>query len=326
MNIGLVFDLRDEYLARGWSPEAAAEFDAEETIAAIAAGIVQSGHAVERIGGLAELVPRLAAGQRWDLVFNLAEGCCGSSREAQVPALLEAWQIPCTFSDATVMALCQRKSLAKRVLRDLGLPTPDFAVVDDPGDVQHVTLPYPLFVKPEAEGSSKGIDSASIVHDPAALARRCAVLRARFAQPVLVETCLPGREFTVGLLGTGMEAVAVGALEVVPLPAAEPGAYTFRNKEECRDRIAYRLTTGPLAEELAVLALAAWRGVGGRDAGRIDFRLDADGRPAILEINPLPGLRPGYSDLPLLCAQQHISHGELIRRILASAAVRCGAV
>ncbi|MBU2551487.1 MAG: D-alanine--D-alanine ligase, partial [Proteobacteria bacterium] len=206
MRIGLTYDLREEYLKLGFGEEETAEFDQPRTVEAIESALQDLGHETERIGRLGCLVERLAAGRRWDMVFNIAEGLRGYAREAQVPAILEAYDIPCTFSDALVLALTLHKGLTKRVVRDLGLPTPDFVVVESMADIEAVDLPYPLFAKPVAEGTGKGVTPASRIEGPDQLGSACARLLAKFRQPVLVETFLPGREFTVGLLGTGEDA------------------------------------------------------------------------------------------------------------------------
>ena len=203
MRIGFTYDLRDDYLRQGYGEEDAAEFDAAETIDAIESALRSLGHAVDRIGGVKPLVARLAAGDRWDLVFNYAEGLFGFAREAQVPALLDAFQVPYTFSDGLAFALTLHKGHTKHVVRGLGLPTPDFAVVSSADEVERVRLPYPLFVKPVASGSSVGISAASYVAEPTALAAVCEQIIEKYRQPALVETYLPGRELTVGISGTG---------------------------------------------------------------------------------------------------------------------------
>ena len=165
-----------------------------------------NGVAPVRIGHIRSLTQRLAAGERWDFVFNICEGLAGAGREAQVPALLEAYGIPCSFSDSLVMALCLHKGLTKHVLRDKGIPTAPFAVIETMADLDGFTLPFPVFAKPVAEGTGKGVSPASRAENPAALRRSCRNLMSRFRQPVLVETFLPGREFTVGMIGTGRHA------------------------------------------------------------------------------------------------------------------------
>jgi KamA family protein/D-alanine--D-alanine ligase len=315
LRLALVYDLRDDYLAAGWSAEDAAEFDPPETIDSIEAALQALGHAVARVGHVRELTRRLAAGERWDLVFNTAEGVAGFGRESQVPALLDAFGIPYTFSDPLVCALTLHKGMAKRVLRDAGVPTTDFRVVADEDDLARLDLPFPLFAKPVAEGTAKGIDGGS-------LWARCRHLWATWQQPVLLEPFLPGREFTVGILGSGREAEAVGTLEVLLRPGAEPHAYSFVNKERCEDLCEYRLADAEAAARVERLALAAWRALGARDAGRVDLREDAEGRAFVLEANPLPGLHPTHSDLPMICSARGIAYVELLRRIVDSAATR----
>jgi D-alanine-D-alanine ligase len=288
----------------------------------IDAAIRAMGHETERVGGLAPLAEALAAGRRWDLVFNIAEGMHGFGREAAVPALLEAWGIPCTFSDPLVLALALHKGMTKRVVRDCGLRTPDFAVVERPEDVDGVRLPYPLFAKPVAEGTSKGVTGNSLVLEPSGLVPVCAELLKTFHQPVLVEEYLPGREFTVGLLGSGERARAVGVMEVFVVGGGDTGAYTFDNKAEYESRIRYALADDAPARAAADLALASWRALGCRDGGRVDVRLDAAGRPAFIEVNPLPGLNPEHSDLPIMWGLAGNDYGALIAAIVDSACER----
>lgn len=324
MHIGLTFDLRAEYLAAGYTEEETAEFDRPDTIEAIEAALQFLGHQTDRIGHVRQLVQRLAAGDRWDLVLNIAEGLHGLARESQVPAVLDAYQIPYTFSDPLVTAVCLHKGLSKLVVRQAGIPTPDFALVERLEDVRRVSLPYPLFAKPVAEGTGKGIDARSKVSDPAGLERVCSELLARFRQPVLVETFLPGREMTVGLWGTGRSAEVIGTLEIRLRPSAEPYAYSYANKEACEDRVDYRLADAADAtvREAEHLALAAWRALGCRDAGRVDVRCDATGQPQFIEVNPLAGLHPQHSDLPMLCTACGIPYVRLIERIVESALER----
>ncbi len=329
MRIGLAYDLRADYLAAGYGEEETAEFDRPDTVEAIEDALRRLGHEPDRIGNAWRLVERLARGDRWDLVFNIAEGLHGIGREAQVPALLDLYQIPYTFSDPLVMALSLHKGMAKTVVRGAGIPTPDFAAIERIEDLDGLALPYPLFAKPVAEGTGKGIGPASKIADPAALRRVCGELLERYRQPVLLETFLPGREMTVGLWGTGPKAEVLGTLEIVLNPGAEPGAYSYVNKERCEDLVEYRLVSGTSDPEVGraeELALAVWRTLGCRDAGRVDFRSDAQGQPHFLEVNPLAGIHPFHSDLPMLCTALGIPYVKLIERIVASAMERAGQI
>jgi D-alanine-D-alanine ligase len=322
MNIGITYDLRHEYLAAGYSEEETVEFDRLETIEAIDETLRHLGYTTERIGHVQHLAARLVNGARWDLVFNIAEGLSGFGREAQVPALLDAFGIPYTFSDSLVLALALHKGLTKHVIRDLGVPTPDFAVVETEADIDRVRLPLPLFAKPVAEGTSKGISAASKIRTPEELRTVCRHLLHLYCQPVLVETFLPGREFTVGIVGTGNQAKALGVMEVVLLDGAEPGVYSYTNKALYESRVRYQLVHGALATRAMDVALHAWRGLGCRDGGRVDLRCDINETPSFLEVNPLPGLHPEHSDLPILCQLLGISHAELLAMIVESARQR----
>jgi D-alanine-D-alanine ligase len=324
MRVGLTFDLRDHYLAAGHSAEDTAEFDNIETIDSLAGALERLGLAVDRIGTVRQLAQRLVAGERWELVFNIAEGLKGVGREAQVPALLEAYDIPYTFSDTMVMALALHKGMAKRVVRDCGVPTAPFAVVETMADLAAVELPFPLFAKPIAEGTGKGVTPASRVTSVTALRKLCRQLLERYRQPVLVETFLPGREFTVGIIGTGAAAEPVAVMEVILNADAEAGVYSYVNKEECESRVVYRLAEDDQAKEAGAVALAAWRALGCRDGGRVDLRQDVAGKPLFLEVNPLAGLHPTHSDLPIMCTLAGIPYDALIGRIVESARRRCG--
>ena len=325
LTIGLTYDLRSDYLAEGYTSEQVAEFDSDETLALIEQAIRSLGYATERIGNGRRLCQQLAAGRRWDLVFNIAEGLAGRSREAQVPCLLELYGVPYTFSDPLVCAVTLDKAVAKRLVQSAGLRTPAFAVVARPEDVAGLKLAYPLFAKPLAEGTGKGVDDRSRVSGPAELDRICRHLLERFRQSVLVEEFLPGREFTTALLGDGQDARVLGTMEFTIPSAGEQAIYSYDSKEKCERLVKYfPMPAGELRQEVEALALAAYRVIECRDAGRVDIRLDRDGRPSFMEVNPLPGLHPSHSDLPMIATQEGMAYGELIGSIIRSALARRG--
>jgi D-alanine-D-alanine ligase len=317
MRIGLTYDLADDWAEDGLDAEHLAEFDAPETIAAVAGFATGRGHRVVRIGRAQALVARLAEGERWDLVFNICEGKDGAGREALVPALLDAYRIPYTFSDPLVLAVALHKGHTKRLLRDAGLPTAPFAVLGAPADA--AALPFPLFVKPVAEGTGKGIDGTNLCHDAGELAAVVRRLVGRFGQEVLAESYLPGREFTVGVLGTGNGARIVGVMEVLA-----DATYGFDTKKHYQGRVAYRLADDAEAVVAGRAALAAWQVLGGRDGGRIDLKSDGAGRPMLLEVNPLAGLHPVDSDLVILARLGGHSHEWLLDQIFSEACARAG--
>ncbi len=326
MIIGLTYDLRDDYLAEGYGEEETAEFDAPATIEGLEGALAKLGYQTDRIGNAKALVGRLAQGDRWDLVFNIAEGFHGRARESQVPAILDVYDIPYTFSDPLVLSVALHKDVTKTIVDRAGIPTPAFALIQRPAEVDAIDLPFPLFAKPVAEGTSKGVTAASKILDRQTLRAVCAELLRQFRQPVLVETFLSGREFTVGITGTAAEARVLGTMEIFLLPQAEAEVYSYKNKELCDDLVRYGLAQPeePVVREVERIALASWRALGCRDGGRVDIRCDGDQRPNFIEVNPLPGLHPQHSDLPILCGFLGVAYVDLIDRIVRSARQRIG--
>jgi D-alanine-D-alanine ligase len=243
----------------------------------------------------------------------------GFGREAQIPALLDAYNIPYTFSDPLGHTLSLHKGITKHVLRDLGIPTPDFAVVNSDAEIDKVNLPFPLFAKPVAEGTSKGITALSKITNHEELYRTCKHLLRTFKQPALIERYLPGREFTVGILGTGKNANALGVIEVILKPMAEQNAYSYENKEHYENLVQYVLVDDDEARQAKGIALKVWRYLDLKDAGRVDLRSDAHGAPHFMEVNSLAGLNPKRSDLPILCNLLGMSYHVLISSIIESA-------
>jgi D-alanine-D-alanine ligase len=325
MIVGIAYDLREDYLAEGYGEEETAEFDRPDTIEGIAGALAAMGFEVERIGNFKRLIAALVEGRgRWDIVFNIAEGLYGMGREALVPALLDAYRIPYVFSDPLALTVALHKGMAKRVVRSAGVATPDFAEIAAIEDVVGVRLPFPVFAKPVAEGTGKGIGGASKVESREELERAAARLLAQFRQPVLVEAFLPGREFTVGVLGTGRDARAVGVMEIVFNRDAQEQTYSYFTKAHYETEVAYRLVEDGPADACGELSLRVWRALGCRDGGRVDVRLDAAGVPNFIEVNPLAGLNPTHSDLPILCRLAGMSFQQLVREIMRSAMARSG--
>jgi D-alanine-D-alanine ligase len=322
--IGLTYDLRDAWLEMGYSELETAEFDRPDTVDSIERALQQLGYSVDRIGHIKQLAARLVKGDRWDLVFNICEGMHGIGREAQVPALLDAYQQPHVFSDALSCALTLHKGMTKDVVRAAGVATPDYTLVQDSSDIRKVKLPFPVFAKPVAEGTGKGISASSKIRNASELRRVCEFLLREHRQPVLVERFLPGREFTVGMLGTGQQARALATLEIELLEGADAEVYSYRNKEECEELVRYKLLPrGKLRRDIESLCLKAWKALACRDAGRMDVRLDELGQAHFLEVNPLAGIHPQHSDLPIMATLSGMQYITLIEAIMKSAVQRC---
>lgn len=311
MKVGLVYELQDEH-----NLEATAEFASPYEIGVLADTIRSLGHEVVPIGDIGRLVAFVAAGRRVDLVFNYAAGCWGRSREAQVPALLEAYRVPYTGADAFTLTLCLDKAIIKGLWRLAGLPTPDFrlvAVMGDLSDLPEGLGGFPLFVKPAREGSSKGISTESVIVSVEMLRDHVASLLTAYQQPVLVEPYLPGREFSAGLLGAGSTAEVLGVVEI---RHSDTHLVDLAGKKAWSPQTFLPVTDGRLRQVLCDLAWKAYRAVDCQAIGRVDIRMDRDERPQLLEINPNPGLHPMRSAMPALAAQAGLSYADLIALLL----------
>lgn len=330
MRIALAYNLRPASTL-AWD-DTYAEWDDMETIEAVRNALTPD-HEVVLMEADTEVAERIAQ-MAPDLVFNMAEGLRGARREAQLPALLEHLEIPFTGSSSRTLALGLDKAATKRVLRQHGLPTPDSTVMYKPD--QACALTFPLIVKPLYEGSSKGIWEESVVSTPLALHRQVRRVLERYEQPALVETFLPGREFTVALLGNGAHVTVLPVVEICfsALHREAIPIYSYEAKWlwDTPDRpldifhCPAAIDTS-LAGRLAELCRRAFEVLECRDWCRIDVRLDACGDPAILEVNPLPGILPhadSHSCFPQAAAQAGIAYADLIRRVVVLACERYG--
>ena len=324
MRIALVYDLRDDYRVLGFSEEEVAEFDSVATIDALAGAIETLDCRAVRVGRGQALAARLVARERFDLVFSIAEGVKGRSREAQVPALCELFDQPYLFSDPLTLAACLDKAVAKRLVRDAGVPTPAFTIAEKSAREVAGWRNVPAFVKPLAEGTGKGCEAASLVHTPAELQAAATRVIERYKQPALVERYLLGREFTVGIVGNGDGARVLGVCEILLKENAEADVYSLHNKELCEHLVIYAPADDAEARLAAARALEAYRTLECRDAARIDFRSNASGEPYFLEANPLAGLNPWHSDLPILAAQNGVDFVALVGLILDAGLSRYG--
>jgi D-alanine-D-alanine ligase len=296
--------------------EDTAEFDQEGTIEALEEALTKMSHETERVGNIFQVTEKLNSGKRWDLVFNIAEGLYGDGRESVVPALLDQYRIPYVFSGPVILGISLNKYLSRLLMAAAGVPVSPGMIIEKPGDVDKCRLEYPLFIKPVSEGTGKGITEKSLLKSPAELREMAEFLLKRFEQPALVEEYLPGREFTVGVLGSGDEAVAIGGMEII---CHDNLPYSIEFKENYEDFCKYIPMDNDFAEESKQVALQVWKTLGGVDAGRVDLKADRNGRICFLEVNPLAGLHPIDSDLPILARFSGIEYQELIERIVNSA-------
>lgn len=303
------------------------EFDTQKTVDTIVHALRAHGHTVHLVEATDDL-PHWFLTHRVDLAFNIAEGTHGEHRESQVPAILESLGVPFTGSGSITLALALDKAKTKQILGSEGIPTPRWQLFPTSRTPLNTQLEFPLIVKPNREGSSKGIWRESVVGDEDALRRQVAAVNARYHQEALVEEFIDGIELTAGVIGE--EALPILEIDFAPCRASAEFFYSWRMKEfqgnaamglvptlHCPARL-----DAPTAAAVRGVALRAHRALGCVDLSRTDIRLRADGTPFVLEVNPLPGLSPWDSTFPVMTAAAGLSHKALIQRIVALAMAR----
>ncbi len=321
LKVGFSFNVKRATPDPAGDQDDEAEYDSPKTLQAIREAIASYGHEVVDLEATQDLPLQLAS-TPVDVVFNIAEGFKGRSRESQVPALLELLDIPYTGSDPAALSVSLDKALAKRMVKTHGILTPDYVVLNTGRERLPREINFPMIVKPVAEGTSKGVTKKSIVRDEVELRDAARELIGKYRQPALAESYVAGREFTVGMLGERRPRV-LPPMEVVFLDPNDPTpVYSFDMKQDWTDRIRYDVPAKITPRELDRLERAGrecFAALGCRDVARIDFRLDPEGRIYFIECNPLPGLAPGWSDLVLIAQAAGIDYRSLIGEILSNA-------
>ncbi|MEZ4451113.1 MAG: hypothetical protein R3B09_16665 [Nannocystaceae bacterium] len=324
IRVGLIYNLKRKTAEKDGAHDDEAEFDSPKTVAAIREAIASYGHEVVDLEATREL-PTILPAAGIDLAFNVAEGFQGRSREAQIPALLELLDIHYTGSDPATLSLALDKAMAKRIVAAAGVATAPFVTMITGRERLPRGFTFPALAKPLAEGSSKGVSKASVVKSEKELRALVTELAGKYRQPILCESFLPGREFTVGVLGERRPKV-LPPMEIVFLnQSIEHPIYTFDAKLDYSENIRYDAPAkvdAALAKQLENAARASFIALGCRDVGRIDFRLDAAGRVNFIECNPLPGLTPGWSDLVMIAQSAGMDYRTLIAEIMAPAVRR----
>lgn len=333
----------------GMPPDQWDDLDSERTVEALVEAIRSGGHACEFLEGDVTLFDTIRK-YKPDICFNICECHFGDAREAQVPAVLEMLRIPYTGSKVLTLALALDKPMTKRILAWHDLPTPDFQTFERVDEPIHKDLRYPLFVKPSREGTGMGVSAKSVVHNEDELREQVDFIVSKYQQTALVEEFIDGREVTVGFVGNLVGPVArrlpnnhdaprvqaglhfLPPMEVDLQPYLESDAvYSNRLKVALAEELNYMCPApidDDMVDELNWLAAAVFRVVGALDVARIDFRLDMHNnwKPYILEINPLPGLSPGISDIVIEAAADGIEHTQLVNMILEAALKRYGMI
>jgi D-alanine-D-alanine ligase len=299
--------------------EDTAEFDKQETVDAIDGALTKMGFQTELVGNCFQLIEALSSGKRWDLVFNIAEGLYGDGRESVVPAILDQYRIPYVFSGPVIMGISLNKHLTRLIVSAAGVPVSPGMIISGVNEINKCNLQYPLFIKPVSEGTGKGITEKSLINSKSDLKNMVEYLITRFNQPALVEEYLPGREFTVGVIGTGDDTAAIGGMEI---ECKDNLPYSVEFKENYQIYCKYIPLASDFADECNTVAINVWKALGGVDGGRVDVKADRNGRICFMEVNPLAGLHPVHSDLPILSRLTGISYQTLMEMIMKSAIKR----
>lgn len=324
--IGIIFNLKKG--AAGPVEDMEAEYDNIDTVYAIQAALERAGLTAL----LFEAGPALADQLRDvkpDMAFNIAEGFSGRGREAQIPALLNILGIPFTGSDETTLCIALDKALTKRLVSSFHVRTPHYALLTPGQPIHAAGLTFPVIVKPNAEGSSKGISDISVVNSPAELKAVVGRSFELYHEDMLAEEYIHGREFTVGLLGNGKETKVFHPMEIIYRRPTQGdyAVYSYGVKKDYQNCVDYQCPADLTPQQEADMVKAARKVydlLGCRDFGRADFRMSPDGRIWFIEINPLPGLAPGYSDYPMLAGFCGTDYDELVLSVLKAGAQRCG--
>lgn len=319
--IGLTYDLKTDYeFKKDDPPDANAEFDHPSTIDVIAAAIESRGFKVKKIGNVSSLLEKID-NLGVDIVFNISEGLAGRNRESQVPILLEMAGIPFVGADALTLGLTLDKIMAKKIFIAEGIPTPKFFEAKSAQsliDTDH--LQFPLIVKPRFEGSSKGLSEDSRVENIEELRKQVEYVTGTYKQPALIEEFIRGEEFTVAIIGNeSPEIMPIVQIKIDGRLKLNDKFYTFaRMQSDKLEYICPERINQDLKNKISELALKTYRAVECRDFGRVDFRVDNEARPYVLEINPLPSL--STEDVFMVIAKSiGVSYQEIIGKILESA-------
>ena len=306
-------------------PDLYAEWDEPATIDAVERALRPLGEVI-RLEAVSDF-PRRLMETRPDFVFNVAEGLFGVSREAHVLFICEFLGIPYSASDPLTLALSLHKGRAKEILQSRGVPTAPFMMARTVADARNCSLAFPVFAKPAFEGSGKGVSVKSVCQNRKQLVKQVNYLLSTYQEPVLVESYLPGSEFTIAILGNGEEAhcLPIVGMRFNELPEGAPPIYGYEAKWiwdrpddpleifECPARVPARLAT-----QIRSVSLAAYHALECRDWCRVDVRCDAQGIPNVVELNPLPGILPDPRDnscFPKAARAAGMSYDDLLRRV-----------
>jgi D-alanine-D-alanine ligase len=328
MDVTLVYNLKKKDSEK--PEDYFSEFDSEKTVLSIAEAIKKNGHNVTLVEAEADLYAYFKA-HKTDIVFNIAEGKGSHLRESHVPAILDILNIPYTGSGVTTLALALNKTVTKKILRSENIPTPNFQLFYKRDEILSPSLKFPLIVKPNREGSAKGINISNVVHSKERLLEEVDKIHRFYKQEALVEEFIEGKELTVGILENG-KTIILPILEIDFSNCIKSGEYfyswrmkEFQGNEEmgltptfyCPARL-----ENHIEKTIKEVALKAHHALGCLDMSRTDIRLSRDNVPYVLEVNPLPGLDPEESNFPMMARAAGIDYVEVVNYIISSAISR----
>lgn len=324
LTVGIIYNLKKGLKTN--VPDSEAELDNIDTVHAIQSALESKGHKTLLIEA-DEALPDKLRNERIDIAFNIAEGLIGRGREAQVPAMLNFFGIPYTGSDETTLCIALDKALTKRLISSYKIRTPKSILLSSKTSIAAASLHYPVIIKPNAEGSSKGISDVSIVKNKNELCELAKRNLSLYKQDMLAEEYIEGREFTVGILGNGNEAKVFPPMEIIYKKETQEQyhVYSYNVKQNYKDYIDYKCPadiTEEQQKEMMKLSSKIFNILGCLDFARVDFRMSKEGKIYFIEVNPLPGLAPGYSDYPMLAEFCDVAYIDLINSILEAALKR----
>lgn len=324
LQIGIVYNLKKGIKTEVIDEEA--EYDSIDTVLAIKAALETQGHNVILLEADKSLPDKLRD-THIDIAFNIAEGFGGRCREAQVPAILNFYGIPYTGSDETTLCIALDKALTKKLLSLHKIRTPKYILISPEKTKISLNLKYPVIVKPNAEGSSKGISDKSIVKSAKELRALVNKNLNLYRSSMLAEEYIEGREFTVGIIGNGKDTKVLPPMEIIYKKETQENfhVYSYNVKQNYKEYIDYKCPASLTEEqekEMIDMSAKIYDILGCRDFSRIDYRMSEDGKIYFIEINPLPGLAPGYSDYPMLAEKSGIEYTVLVNSILQAALSR----
>jgi len=314
MRIGFTYDLKDFYINKGMSKEEAAEFDEKITINSIKKELESLNYEIDDIGNLDNFLKKISDGEKWDIIFNIAEGVNGYSRESVIPSILENYNIKHTFSDSNILTLCLDKYLTKIFLEKSNIKTPKFELISKIEDINNIKkLNFPLFIKPVNEGTGKGINKNSKVLNFQELIKQTEYLFNNYTGPFLLEEYIEGKEITIGL--TKNMCFGIVELEF----KNTHNFYCYDNKKDYEKLVVHHKIdeNTDLYKNIYNTSKEVFDKLNLKDIARIDIRVDNKTNEVyVIEINPIPGLNPIDSELPILAYKNGYTYKDIIKTII----------